>query len=82
MATGGRLAKRIVKSNPTPVIGVIHLQHTRSKFYCRPCDGLKSVTAVDGSVLRLECGHCRTMDGTVVNTDMNTNMSTVEEIAA
>ena len=76
MAKGGRLAKRIVETNPTPVIGVIHLRNTKSKFYCRLCDDeLKHVTAVEGPCLRLECGHCRTMDGTVLNTE-------VEEIAA
>jgi Zn finger protein HypA/HybF involved in hydrogenase expression len=80
MAKGGHLAKRIAKTNPSPVIGVIHLRNTKAKFYCRLCDELKSVTAVDGSVLRLECEHCRTMDNTVVNTGVNTEVQ--EEIAA
>ena len=76
MAKGGRLAKRIVETNPTPVIGVIHCRHSKALFYCRACEEMKSATAVEGPVLRLTCGHCRTMDGTTVNTVVQ------EEIAA
>jgi hypothetical protein len=78
MAKGGRLATRIIETNPNPVIGVIHLRHTKALFYCRTCVEMKSVTAVEGPCLRLTCGHCRTMDGTAVNTEV----SSVEEIAA
>jgi hypothetical protein len=59
--SGGRCRERVYDPNPAPPFGVGHLKRSKSRFFCIECRALKLPVDVNGTFLKLDCGHVRSL---------------------